>query len=751
MDALLEQAMQEELASGSDDMARSESTDSNVPIPAQQIRLVKDLIDEAEEMPIEAGSVWYLVSSRWINAWIRWCNENPKGSDSEEFPAMDNSALVDEENFHMNDDLIAIKWGVREQRDYITIPESAWSHLQRWYGTEGHIIKRNAYEYAKGETRIEIFLASVDFVFVPSGLEECIQLSHSNTVKDLKEGVRVLLAHKHPKVSVPSELYFYFTLSADAPGSTKYALPDEDKETEGKMLEEVGLLTQDARLFVDDKPWPDACSLTAASEPVDEAALKPGAGLVGLRNLGNTCFMNSALQCLLNCDPLRRFILSGQYAADINKTNRLGTGGVLLAEFAALLRTVWSAEPHSVVDPLSFKYALGRFEGRFLGYAQQDSQEFLSALLDRVHEDLNRVKEKPYTETPERAGRPDSEVAAEAWGIHRRRNDSAIVDLFHGQLKSTVTCPTCSQVSVTFDPFLFLSLPLPSRRPRSLRVLVLGDELADQVDIVISAKKDRTIAGLKIAVLARAGLSSEKHTVHIAEVYNGQVYRSFNDDDESLVNIKQPGDDIQACIVPKDRPAAWFIVGVGEAKIGFPLLIPLKANPEDFEESNDLESMLKASVLAFAQNPRLEPERFALDGPFESKRSPIPIYKLQVDPDFFLPFMQDIQETEDVDRQLVAFHHLFLARHHSLPSYKSDGSARDEVGLYECLDLFVQEERLSPSEDWYCSRCKAHQEGAGKKLDLWKLPEILVVHLKRFAYDSYYGHKISTPVAFPVE
>ena len=57
-------------------------------------------------------------------------------------------------------------------------------------------------------------------------------------------------------------------------------------------------------------------------------------------------------------------------------------------------------------------------------------------------------------------GRPDSVVAEEAWKNHLQRNDSIIVDMFHGLFKSTLVCPDCERVSVTFDPYGFLSLPL---------------------------------------------------------------------------------------------------------------------------------------------------------------------------------------------------------------------------------------------------------------------------------------------------
>jgi ubiquitin C-terminal hydrolase len=49
----------------------------------------------------------------------------------------------------------------------------------------------------------------------------------------------------------------------------------------------------------------------------------------------------------------------------------------------------------------------------------------------------------------------------------------------------------------------------------------------------------------------------------------------------------------------------------------------------------------------------------------------------------------------------------------------------------------------------YCPKCKEHRQ-ASKKLDLWKLPEILVVHLKRFSYSRYMKHKLDTFVNFTI-
>ena len=61
-------------------------------------------------------------------------------------------------------------------------------------------------------------------------------------------------------------------------------------------------------------------------------------------------------------------------------------------------------------------------------------------------------------------------VAKEAWENYKKRNDSIIVDSFHGLLKSTVQCPDCKKISVTFDPFCYLSLPMPVKKERQMEV-----------------------------------------------------------------------------------------------------------------------------------------------------------------------------------------------------------------------------------------------------------------------------------------
>jgi len=70
--------------------------------------------------------------------------------------------------------------------------------------------------------------------------------------------------------------------------------------------------------------------------------------------------------------------------------------------------------------------------------------------------------------------------------------------------------------------------------------------------------------------------------------------------------------------------------------------------------------------------------------------------------------------------------------------------------LNECVDLFTSEEQLAETDSWYCPTCKKHQR-AFKKLDLWSLPQILIVQLKRFQYSRYSREKIDTPVVIPIK
>uniref|UniRef100_A0A8C8SYV7 ubiquitinyl hydrolase 1 n=1 Tax=Pelusios castaneus TaxID=367368 RepID=A0A8C8SYV7_9SAUR len=249
-------------------------------------------------------------------------------------------------------------------------------------------------------------------------------------------------------------------------------------------------------------------------------------GFTGLVNLGNTCFMNSVIQSLSNTRELRDYFHDRSFESEINYNNPLGTGGRLAIGFAVLLRTLWKGTHHAF-QPSKLKAIVASKASQFTGYAQHDAQEFMAFLLDGLHEDLNRIQNKPYTETVDSDGRPDEVVAEEAWQRHKMRNDSFIVDLFQGQYKSKLVCPVCSKVSITFDPFLYLPVPLPQKQ-KVLTVYYFAKEPHKKpVKFLISISKENSSA-MEV-------LDSVAHSVHVkpenlrlAEVIKNRFHRMFS-------------------------------------------------------------------------------------------------------------------------------------------------------------------------------------------------------------------------------
>ncbi|KAL1536119.1 ubiquitin-specific protease ubp2 [Salvia divinorum] len=185
--------------------------------------------------------------------------------------------------------------------------------------------------------------------------------------------------------------------------------------------------------------WFGSASVTSAMKSDYSVSTdgKAGYSIRGLGNLGNTCFFNSVMQNLFAVNSLRDYFFKSDESV----------GPLSAAMRKLFLETSNEGGSKGVINPRSLFGILCNKSPQFRGYQQHDSHEFLRCLLDGMStEELSfRKHSKPC------------EVSVK---------DLTFVDVFFGgKLSSTVSCLECCHASTIYEPFLDLSLPVPTKRP----------------------------------------------------------------------------------------------------------------------------------------------------------------------------------------------------------------------------------------------------------------------------------------------
>uniref|UniRef100_A0A8B9LEK1 Ubiquitin carboxyl-terminal hydrolase n=1 Tax=Astyanax mexicanus TaxID=7994 RepID=A0A8B9LEK1_ASTMX len=761
----------------------------------------------------------YLVDCRWFELWKEYVKTGDQNSPS--FPGqIDNTELFENlETYRLKERLV-------ENEDFVLVPAEAWRKLLSWYGMvpEQPALERKVIDLPS-TVKVEIYPVEISLC-LHSNMEEVVteQFSRTDTIYTIQK-----VMQKQFEVEEDAEPRLWMKssdTSCERLRNTQMTVLDTCLATGMTVIMEL----RNA-----DGTWPSSRPQIMRNSVEEQDTYRGQPGVCGLTNLGNTCFMNSALQCLSNTPPLTEYFLKNLFLGELNFTNPLGMKGEIAEAYADVIKQMWSGRHYSVV-PRIFKTKVGHFASQFLGYQQHDSQELLSFLLDGLHEDLNRVKNKEYIELRDADGRPDQEVAEEAWRNHRRRNDSVIVDTFHGLFKSTLVCPECQKVSVTFDPFCYLSVPLPISKERVMEVFFVSlDPLSKPVQHRVVVPKAGKVIDLCTALSQATNIPASQMVV--ADVFNHRFYKIYQVD-ESL-----------SCILDRDD---IFILKVETVTGSFTsrcrryVRQPDPAeeveeeeeeeeNGEDNDEEEELYRNQPNGVSGGNNNAQSEPgsngaeeekteeeessseqdrgssteegqsaggstdtnSQDAADGEQgaaeasgkeeeedeEEKDDAEPIAQVnkkavnrrrcaekKQKPLFIIQAVNSNGTTErgmaDGGNTLSLSSPLYVAidwdpdmkkkyyNESEAERYDKDQSMKvpqqhTTVQLQECIELFTTVETLEEENPWYCPTCKKHQL-ATKKLDLWSLPEVLIIHLKRFSYTKYSREKLDSIVEFPL-
>eukprot|EP01038_Epipyxis_sp_PR26KG_P006907 gene6907-9459_t len=165
----------------------------------------------------------------------------------------------------------------------------------------------------------------------------------------------------------------------------------------------------------------------------------------GFYNDGNSCYLNSTLQCLVHTAPLAQILLYDFKNAATNNLAHIQHEDhktkPILHIFYNLIGQVWKSR-ESVIAPRGMQTTIRRVGSQFKPFRQEDAHEYLRQLLDKMHEeilDANRIKIK------------DGRIA----------ETSVISRIFGGYIRNTVSCPKCNYVSQTHNHFQDLSLEIP--------------------------------------------------------------------------------------------------------------------------------------------------------------------------------------------------------------------------------------------------------------------------------------------------